>query len=83
MSGIRLLDCSKLAVCWKNFNEVSIFGHDVSVKFFDVVSLVKFCYWPKFHVNIIADPGVMTIPFYKGSTRNPKIGSTPNIVRLG
>ena len=52
------------------------------------VSHVKFSYWSKFHVNIITGPGVMTIFFYKGLTRNPEIGNTPiwvlpNIWRLG
>ena len=52
------------------------------------VSLVNFSYWSKFHVNIIAGSGIMTIFFYKGLTRNPKIGNTsvwvlPNIWRLG
>ena len=52
------------------------------------VSLVKFSYWSKFHVNIITDSGIMTIFFYKGLTRNPEIGNTPvwvlpNIWRLG
>ena len=52
------------------------------------VSLVKFSYWSKFHVNIITGSGVMTISFYKGLTRNPEIINTPvwvflNIWRLG
>ena len=52
------------------------------------VSLVKFSYWSKFHVNIITGSGVMTISFYKGLTRNPEIGNAPvwvllNIGRLG
>ena len=52
------------------------------------VSLVKFSYWSKFHVNIITGSGIMTVFFYKGLTRNPEIGNTlvwvlPNIVRLG
>ena len=52
------------------------------------VSLVKFSYWSKFHVNIITGSGVMTISFYKGLTRNPEIGNIPvwvfsNICRLG
>ena len=37
------------------------------------LSLVKFSYLPKFHVNIITGSGVMTIYFDKGLTRNPKI----------
>ena len=52
------------------------------------VSLVKFSYWSKFHVNIITGSGVMTIFFYKGLTWNPEIGNThvwvlPKIWRLG
>ena len=48
------------------------------------VSLVRFSYWSKFHVNIITGSGVMTIFFYKGLTRNPEIWNTtvwvlPNI----
>ena len=41
------------------------------------VLLVKFSYWSKFHVVIITSPGVMSISFYKGLTRNPEIGNTP------
>ena len=40
------------------------------------VSLVKFSYWSKFHVNIIntiAVSAVVTIFFYKGLTRNLEI----------
>ena len=90
MSPEWLSDCSKLAVNWKNGNGVIIFWHDVTVKFFwgCSVSLVKFSYWSKFHVNIISGSGVMTISFYKGLTRNPEIGNIPvwvllNIWRLG
>ena len=89
MSGIRPPDCSKLARNPKNDNDVIILRHHVSVKFFwrCFVSLVTFSYWSKFHVNIITDSGIMTIFFYKGLTRNPKIGNTtvwvlPNIWRL-
>ena len=89
-SAIRLLGCSKLAVNWKNVNYVTIFRHDVNVKFFwrCFVSLVKFKYWSKFHVIIITGFGVMTISFYMELTRNPEIGNTPvwvlpNIWRLG
>ena len=79
MSGIRPPDCSKLAKNPKNDNDVTIFRHDVNVKFFwrCFVSLVKFSYWSKFHVNIISGSGIMTIFFYKGLTRNPEIGNTP------
>ena len=53
-----------------------------------LVSLAKFSYWSKFHVNIITFSGVMTIFFYKRLIRNPEIGNTPvwvwpNIWRLG
>ena len=37
MSGIRLPDCSNLAINWKNDNDVTVFRHDVIVNFFDVV----------------------------------------------
>ena len=52
------------------------------------VSLIKFSYWSKFHVNIITGSGVVTIFFYKGLTRNPEIGNNPvwvlpSIWRLG
>ena len=88
-SGIRLPHCSKLAVNWKNSNDITIFWHDVIVRFFWLcfVSLIKFSYWSKFHVHIITCSGFMTISFYKGLIRNPGIGSTPvwvfaNIWRL-
>ena len=90
MFGIRSLDCSKLAKNHKNDTGVTIFRHDVNVNFFSdfFVSLVKFSYWSKFHVNIITGSGIMTIFFYKGLTRNREIGNTsvwvlPNIRRLG
>ena len=58
------------------------------VKFFERVSLLKFSYWFKFHVNVITGSGIMTIFIFKGLTRNPEIGNTPvcvlpNIWRLG
>ena len=82
MSGIRLSDCSKLAINWKNDNDVTISRHFLKfylASFFDVffVFLVMFSYWSKFHVNIISGSGVMTIFFYKGLTRNPEIGYNP------
>ena len=72
-------DCFKLAINWKNDNDITICRYDVIVKFFwcCFVSLVKFSYWSKFHVNIITGSGVMTIFFYKGLIRNPEIGNTP------
>ena len=43
-----------------------------------LVSLVKLSYWFKFHVNITTGSGVMTIPVYKGLTKNLEIGITPS-----
>ena len=73
VSGIRPQDCSKLTRNSKNDNDVTVCRYDVNVKFFlsYFLSLVKFSYWSKFHVNII------TIFFYKGLTRNPEIRNTP------
>ena len=95
MSGIRPPDCSKLAKNPKNDNpkndnDITIFQQDITIKFFwrCFVSLVKFSYWSKFHVNFITGSGIMTNFFYKRLTRNPKIRNTPvwvlpNIWRLG
>ena len=79
VSEIRPPDCSKLAKNPKNDNGVTIFRHDVIVKFFWLcfVSLVKFSYWSKFHVNIIPGSGIITIFFYRGLTWNLEIGNTP------
>ena len=73
----------------KNDNDDIISRNDVIVNFFGRyrVSLVRFSYWFKFHVNIITGSGVMTIFVYTGFTRNPEIGNTPvwvlpNIWRL-
>ena len=90
MSRIRPSDCSKLAKNPKNDIDITIFWQEVSVRFFwrCFVSLVKFNYWSKVHVNIITGSGIMKIFFYKGLTRNPEIGNNsvwvlPNIWRLG
>ena len=40
MSGIRPRDCSKLAKNLKRDNDVTIFWHDVNVRFFDVLLFV-------------------------------------------
>ena len=78
-SGIGLPNCSKLAINRKNNNDVTIWLHDIIVKFLlrCFVALVKFSYWSKFHVNVITGSGVMTIFFYKGLTRNPENRNTP------
>ena len=64
--------------------------HDVIGKCFwrGSVSLVKFSYCSKFHVNVVTGSGILTIFFYKGLTRSPEIGNTPvwvfpNFGRLG
>ena len=41
------------------------------------VSVVKFSYWFKFHLNIITSFGVMIIFFSMTLTRNREIGNTP------
>ena len=66
-SGIQLPDCSKLAINWKNNNNITIFRHDVIAKLFWrlFVSLIKSSYWSKFHVNIITGSGVMTTFFIR------------------
>ena len=75
MPGIRLSDCSKLAINWKNDNDVTIFRHEVIMKLFwrCRVPPVSFSYWSKFHVNNITGSRVMTVFLYKGLTRNPEI----------
>ena len=80
MSGIQILNSSKLAINWKNDNDVTIFWHEVNIKLFwrCLVCLVKFSCWPKFHVNLITGSGVVAIFFYKGLTRNPEIGKPPS-----
>ena len=90
VSDIRHPDCSRLAKNPKNDKGVTIFLHDVNVKFCwrCFVSLSKFSYWYKFHVNTIIGSGIMSILSYKGLTRNLEIGNTsvwvlPNIWRLG
>ena len=89
MSGIWPPDCSKLSKIQKKDNDVLIFRHDVSDKFFwrCFVSLVWFSYWSRFYVNIITGYWLMTISFYKGLTRNPEIRNIsvwvfPDIWRL-
>ena len=79
VSGIRPPDGSKLAKNPKNDDNVTIFRHDVILKFFlcCFVSLFNLSYWSKFHVNIITGSGIITIFFYKGRTRNPETGNTP------
>ena len=67
MSGIRLLDCSKLATNWKIATTSQFSDMTSSWKIFwrCFVSFVKFSYWSKFHVNIITGSGVMTVSFIR------------------
>ena len=90
VSAMRPPDCSKFAKNPKNDNNVTIFQHDVKINFVLIcfISLVKFSYWSKSHINAITCSGIMTIFFYKRLTRYPEIGNTPvwvlpNIWRLG
>ena len=57
----------QLAKNSKNDNDVTIFWHDVIVKFFRscFVSLVKFSYWSNFHVNISTGSGIVAIFFIR------------------
>ena len=64
-SGIRLPDCSKLAVNAKNDSSVVIFRRYRQLFWRGFVSVVKFSYWSKFHVNIITGSGVMTVSFIR------------------
>ena len=70
------MDCSKLTINWKIGNDFTICRHNVIVNIYIYiyiyilyiyiyiwncfVSLVKFSYWSKFHVNIITSSGVIT-----------------------
>ena len=69
--------------------KINLPRHDVIVKFFWLcfVSLSKFSYWSRFHLNIFTSSGVLIIYFYKGLNRNPEVEKTPvwvlfNIWRL-
>ena len=88
MSGIQPRDCSKLAKNLKRDNDVTIFWHDVNVRFFDVLLFVlsRLVTGPSF-MSISSLVLELTILFYKGLTRNLEIGNTPvwflpNIWRL-
>ena len=80
---------SKLAINWRNDNDVTICRYDAIVLFLRrFVFLVKFSHWCKFHANITTGSGLMIIYFYKELTRSLEIGNTPvwvlpNIWRLG
>ena len=61
-SRIRFPDCSKFAINRRNDNDVKVYRNDLIVNFFYHfrVSLVKFSYQSKFHVNIVTGSRVMT-----------------------
>ena len=71
MSRIQPPDCSKLARNPKNDNEVIIFRRCF-------VSLIKFSYWSRFHVNIITGSGTMTIFFIRDGLDIPKSKIPPS-----
>ena len=52
-SGIRLLDCSKLTMNWKNGNNVTAHQHDVIVKLFDITLF--------FLSSLVTGPSFMSI----------------------
>ena len=66
-SGIRLLDCSRVAENWKNYDGVIFYRHEVIVKLVLMPSYfeVKFRYRFNFHVNIIIGPEIMIIFIHK------------------
>ena len=84
----RLPDYSKLAINWKNDNDVTIFRHDVIVNSFELVFFLL--------LNLVTGPSFMSISslvlelgyfFYKWLTRNQKTRYTSiwvlrNILRL-
>ena len=79
-SKIRLADCSKLAVNWKNDNDVTLYWYAA------IVILLIHCYFTD-TLLICRHCWFMTIYFYKGLTRYLEIRNTPiwvlpNIWRL-
>ena len=87
---LLLMYWSELLKKSKNDNDVTVYQHDIIVKLFwrSRISLVKYSYWFKFHVNIISRFRVITIFTLKKLTRNPEIANTTvwilaNIRRLG
>ena len=62
-SRMSLLNSSKLLTNWKSDDDISIWQHNFIVKYFWScrVSLIKFSYWSKFHVNIITGSGIFLL----------------------
>ena len=73
-SGIQFSDCSKLAVNWKNNNDVTMFANITSSSIlFDVTVFLL----SNIVTGIITDSRVMTIFPYRKLTRNSEIGNNP------
>ena len=77
---ILILIVKSLTLIWVDFLGVRFFRGSFcgggKITFYVKVSLVKFSYCSKFHVNITTGSGVMTSLVYKGFTRRPEIGNT-------
>ena len=88
-SGIRLLDCSKLAINWKNDNDVTICWHHLIVTFFDVALflLSRLVTGPRFMTISALTLELWQFSFIKDwpEIRNRKypVCVFPNIWRLG
>ena len=91
---MRQPDCSKLALNRKNGNDVTIFRHDVIVRFFPRYGICQVMLLIQVLCQYHYCSGVMTIFVYKRLTRNLEIGNThvwvlpivwvlPNIWRPG
>ena len=88
-SGIRLLDCSKLAINWENDNDVTICWHHLIVTFFDVALflLSRLVTGPRFMTISALTLELWQFSFIKDwpEIRNRKypVCVFPNIWRLG
>ena len=81
MSGIRLPDSCRFLVNQKKRQwRYNLSTRDHRRFFFWrwCVSLTKFSYWSKFHVNIMTGSGVMRTFFYKGLSINQETKNTPS-----
>ena len=79
VSGIRLPDSCKFLVNQKKRQwryNLSTWGHRRFFFWRWCVSLTKFSYWSKFHVNIMTGSGVMRTFFYKGLSINQETKNT-------
>ena len=78
LSGIWLLNGSKLDINRKHDNDITIFCDDVIIKVFWRIFgfSCQFQLLVQFWWQYITGSGIMTILFYKWLTRNPKIRNT-------